>query len=412
MSVQHNPPAAGPKPAAHASAPAPSKKTAPTDDGTQGAEGFLSLLLMQDAPVPTDPATLTLLQAGAPGQALPGATPTVMDAAADPATDTAADQAALLLPTSLDLLLGQKQARPLEAVAQGASDALARPASPLASVGGRRAGVATLSAATAALPSATKSIQDDFALALPTHGQVDDAPQGANLLNTLSSPALAPASKALQAERMDAAWAQLASGAAAPSSDGGLSAMAMGMNLGGRWASGSDRAGGLAPLGVAGGTESGWLAHSAPSAPEAPVPTAGAEQVAASDVDVAETVSFWVTQGIQNAELTIEGAGGDPVAVSISLKGGEAHIEFRTDQADVRQLLQGSLAHLKEMLSQEGVVLSGASFGSAASGGDGSRERRNPAGQRTSERTVTVQAPVSGFRAARPEAGRSLDVFV
>lgn len=404
MSVQHNPPAAGPKPAAHASAPAPSKKTAPTDDGTQGAEGFLSLLLMQDVPVPTDTATLALLQAGAPGQEVPGATSTVID--------PAADEAALLVPTSLDLLLGQKQARPLDAVALGASDALARPGSHPATVGARRAGVATLSATTAALPSATKSIQDDFALALPAHGQVDDTPQGGHLLNALSSPALAPASKAMQAERLDAAWAQLASGAGTPSTEGGLSAMAMGMNLGGRWASGSDRAGGLAPLGVAGGTESGWLAHSAPSASEAPVPTAGAEQVAASDVDVAETVSFWVTQGIQNAELTIEGAGGDPVAVSISLKGGEAHIEFRTDQADVRQLLQGSLAHLKEMLSQEGVVLSGASFGSAASGGEGSRERRNPAGQRLSERTVTVQAPVSGFRAARPEAGRSLDVFV
>lgn len=412
MSVQHHPGAASAKPVAatNAPAPAPAKKTTSPQDSEPVSGGFLSLLLLQDVPAPADPAALAL----APGTSAQATLPE-----ADPGTLAASDdEASLRLSSSLDLLLGQNQPRALDAGAPVSPGGVPSFGANLGSAhpglaGARRAVASSQSAATAAQPSATKTLQDDFAQALPAQARSHAALSESATLNPLPGTPVAPGSAALQAERADAALAQMVAGAGQASSEEAVPAMAASLNFGGRWGGGNDRATGLTPLGASGGAEPGWLAHGAPTGADAPAAAAGAEPVVAPEAEVAETVSFWVTQGIQNAELTIEGAGGDPVAVSISLKGGEAHIEFRTDQADVRQLLQGSLSHLKDMLSQEGVVLSGASFGAASSAGEGgSRERRPPSGQRSQERTVTVQAPVSGFRAARPEAGRSLDVFV
>ena len=72
-------------------------------------------------------------------------------------------------------------------------------------------------------------------------------------------------------------------------------------------------------------------------------------------------------------ELKLDGLGGETVEVKISLKGDQAHIGFRTDQPEIRQMLEGALAHLKEALKSEGLVLSGVSVG--ASGQDGSGRR-------------------------------------
>ena len=138
------------------------------------------------------------------------------------------------------------------------------------------------------------------------------------------------------------------------------------------------------------------------SAPSALVP----------DSSVAETVSYWVTHGVQNAELKLEGFGGDPVEVSISINGDQAQIGFRTDQADVRQVLEGATSHLKELLMSEGLQLSGVSIGSSGKEGANSGEQR----QRQDAKRVLfakteVVRPLTS-RVVGSSVGRSLDLFV
>jgi flagellar hook-length control protein FliK len=101
-------------------------------------------------------------------------------------------------------------------------------------------------------------------------------------------------------------------------------------------------------------------------------------QQPAPEAAIADQVSYWISQGIQTAELTFDGADAQPVQVSISLSGNEAHVEFRTDQLETRDLLTGAAAHLKDLLQSEGMVLSGLSVGASGAGGSSARERRTP----------------------------------
>lgn len=128
---------------------------------------------------------------------------------------------------------------------------------------------------------------------------------------------------------------------------------------------------------------------------------------------VADTVNYWVSQGIQNAELKLDGLGHEPVEVTISLKGDEASIGFRTDQPEIRQVLEGAAAQLKELLSSEGLVLSGLTIGtSAQQQGSGTQERRN----RGEVRQVSLIRPevVQGETPKRmsQSVGRAVDLFV
>lgn len=130
---------------------------------------------------------------------------------------------------------------------------------------------------------------------------------------------------------------------------------------------------------------------------------------------VADTVSYWTTQGVQNAELKLDGFGDEAVAVRISLKGDQAHIGFRTDQPEIRQMLEGALAHLKEVLKSEGLVLAGVSVGSSGQNGAGAQEQRDRADSRQSGQAslITPDAgPVPERRRINPAVGRALDMFV
>lgn len=127
---------------------------------------------------------------------------------------------------------------------------------------------------------------------------------------------------------------------------------------------------------------------------------------------VADTVSYWVTQGVQNAELTLDGLGTTPVEVTISLNGDEAHVGFRTDQVEVRQMLEGAVAHLKDLLTSEGLVLSGVSVGSSGQDRTGSQDRRSGSTVRQATLAkVDVQSPQILPRASAT-VGRALDLFV
>jgi len=130
------------------------------------------------------------------------------------------------------------------------------------------------------------------------------------------------------------------------------------------------------------------------------------------DTAVAETVSYWVTHGVQNAELRLEGWGDHAVEVSISLQGDQASVDFRTDQPEIRRALEAANGQLRELLSSEGLQLAGLTIGSSGSR-DSSNEER-PARQQGKVVVNQAESVAVGVvsRSANPAVGRSLDVFV
>ncbi len=128
---------------------------------------------------------------------------------------------------------------------------------------------------------------------------------------------------------------------------------------------------------------------------------------------VAEQVAYWVNQKTQNAELTLD-RDGQPVEVSVTLSGNEAHVAFRSDQSATREMLDKSMAQLSELLRSEGLVLSGMSVGTSS----GQREQTGESarqGQRDGGRQARVEAAAPAgtstlLRTGAPD--RAVDVFV
>jgi flagellar hook-length control protein FliK len=130
------------------------------------------------------------------------------------------------------------------------------------------------------------------------------------------------------------------------------------------------------------------------------------------EMRVAEQVTYWISQDVQNAELTLDGLGADPVEVSIRMSGNEAQVSFRTDELQTRDLLEGAASHLKELLQNQGLVLSGVSVGTSSSGDAGAGHQRPHQGARqTIAMPVDTEASVPRSRSAGNQ-GRSLDLFV
>ncbi|APW36648.1 hypothetical protein RD110_05070 [Rhodoferax koreense] len=130
---------------------------------------------------------------------------------------------------------------------------------------------------------------------------------------------------------------------------------------------------------------------------------------------VADQVSQWVSQGIHSAELTLDGANAERVEVKISMSGNEAHVEFRSDQPATREMLAGTASQLRDLLSGQGVVLSGVTVGHAGADlAGGQQQQSRPRGERGPAREASL-AP-QAVSAARPAAASSpagaLDLFV
>ena len=159
---------------------------------------------------------------------------------------------------------------------------------------------------------------------------------------------------------------------------------------------------------VLGGSEQG-----AQGEPRLEGETAVADSSAAGAEDaVTEQASYWVSDNLQNAELTVT-HDGMPVEVSVSLSGNEAHVSFRSDESQTRDLLDASQDQLRDMLGKEGLVLSGVSVGQSgarnASGEGAASPRGRPSGR------SEVQVP-GGAVEERSRPGvltdRAVDVFV
>lgn len=169
---------------------------------------------------------------------------------------------------------------------------------------------------------------------------------------------------------------------------------------------------GWAPLGAGGET---W--GSASSGPESVPLTDSASFVAepgqaGAEDALAEQVAYWVNENLQNAELTVT-HDGKPVEVRVSLSGNEAHVVFGSDQSETRDLLDASVAQLRDLLHSEGLVLSGMTVG-----GSGARNAASDGGEsargRQSGRQAQVLVPAADVGATRPRVltDRAVDVFV
>ena len=100
--------------------------------------------------------------------------------------------------------------------------------------------------------------------------------------------------------------------------------------------------------------------------------------------------------------------------VSISLSGNEAHITFRSDQSQTRDLLDSSVAQLREMLLNQGLELSGMTVSSAGTQGDPSSDTGGRRGGQQGTRQGEVK--VTSVTGANPRASivtdRTVDIFV
>jgi flagellar hook-length control protein FliK len=126
---------------------------------------------------------------------------------------------------------------------------------------------------------------------------------------------------------------------------------------------------------------------------------------------IAQEVTYFISKDIQNAEMKLEGLGGAAVEVSINMQGKEAQVVFRSDEVQTREVLENAAAHLKDMLQQEGVVLTGVYVGTSETGESGQQERKFRSGSR-SEGMLVIQPSGPGATASLSGVGRTLDLYV
>lgn len=163
---------------------------------------------------------------------------------------------------------------------------------------------------------------------------------------------------------------------------------------------------------TAAGPEGSFAHHALSQGSSLDAAPAAAGPALSPEAAVAEQVTYWVSQGVQNAQLKLEGFGSEPVEISITLKGQEAQIDFRTDQPEIRQMLEGALTQLKETLAREGLVLSGVSVGASGQEGGGAQDRRHQPDTRQAAVAVNETGSTVALARTSLTPGRALDVFV
>ena len=110
--------------------------------------------------------------------------------------------------------------------------------------------------------------------------------------------------------------------------------------------------------------------------------------------------------------VSLSAFGGGQVDVHVSVVGNEAQVEFRTDQPEARRLLQDAMPQLRQMLEQEGMLLSGGFVGTSTRHDQGPNARqpaRTPEGAKV---PASVALSAAGQTPGGRASGRTLDVFV
>lgn len=72
-----------------------------------------------------------------------------------------------------------------------------------------------------------------------------------------------------------------------------------------------------------------------------------------------ENLRFWLQGDQQRGEVVVQ-RDGKPLRVQVQMRGNQAHVVFRSDEAEVRTQLDAGLAQLGDLLAQQGLALAGA----------------------------------------------------
>lgn len=158
----------------------------------------------------------------------------------------------------------------------------------------------------------------------------------------------------------------------------------------------------------------GGTPHAGPEGPRAESEgTAFDPAAAAAEETATEQAAYWVSENLQSAEMTVT-HDGMPLEVRVSLSGNEAHVDFGSDEHQTRELLDAGQQQLRDMLGQEGLVLSGVSVGGSgarSASGDGSAP---PRGRPSGRMAVQAAGGEAAVAPGRPSVltERAVDVFV
>lgn len=293
--------------------------------------------------------------------------------------DGAADAAEGVAPTGAVAGYSRMFSRLQSALSQGADASGA--ASPIAAAAEKVDKKSTLMVAAAAAQSAQPVT--DLRAGVGAQAEAGTRGSGGDLLGTQGAGLLAPALEALAESR--------------------------GAHQGGGSA-GGETAG--RPSGESAWSDSGAVHAGSEAAPAEGAPTFTDPAMGGAEEQIAEQVAYWVNQKTQNAEMTLD-RDGQPVEVTVSLSGSEAHVTFRSDQAQTRELLDASMSQLRDLLRNEGLVLSGTTVGTSAR--DGASSDAQPQGREGSRRAQVV-TPVSSGVPPLARSGstpdRAVDIFV
>ena len=126
-----------------------------------------------------------------------------------------------------------------------------------------------------------------------------------------------------------------------------------------------------------------------------------------------EDMRFWLQGKQQRAELTLD-RDGQAVRVRVAVNGNEAHVTFHSQQQQTRDMLDASLAQLREMLAQQGVELLGVSVQaqeqeSQQGPHQQAQQGDNGAAQQSGVQHAQVAVPGAGGQSRG--SARALDVY-
>jgi hypothetical protein len=135
-------------------------------------------------------------------------------------------------------------------------------------------------------------------------------------------------------------------------------------------------------------------------------------------------ISHWSTQHLRHAHLRLGDSALDSVDIRLSMQGQELSVDFRTDNADIRQsLAQQANQSLAVLLERSGIALADVSVGaqqqqrqSAGQNSEPQRDRTAPVGSSRAAARVEANTSVSvnalAAQALRADGSRPLDLFV